>query len=249
MNSGLSFIETDIDSNISATGTGFRYYYDSTSQILEIADLKVRRKLVSFALSGYGIDNALLFITYLDKACQVKALMYSSHQTTSLPDIINHTKLASILESAAETAGFAHHLKLRHLDKFIAAFKSAFTMQDLIIQRIYADGPHREFFKAELETLSGNTAIGRSTTLNGALSRLAENIMRDLIAIEFGDHSKGSAHTLLRISSRLSLIARLLDDSFQPVHKLIDCGFSLQQHTENKEKPDFSSAEKYSETA
>lgn len=203
-----------------ARGTGLDYKYNYETNSLKVIHRRKERALAKFTFDKVLSRDPLSYITSLEKANQIKALMFSNNQTVDLTETLDSEKLCAILKSTALLSRHAHDLKNLDFERFCDVFVGEFDLKKIKIKQ-FTSGDHKDaFFIARIQTQHDNGICVRACTLTGITMAMSDRTIRDLITMEFGHQFEGSAHNLLRLSSKLSSISYILDDDFVPSRKL-----------------------------
>jgi len=146
--------------------------------------------------------------------------MLSNNQTANIIETLDPERLGSILRTITTTAKDSYDVSQEAFEIFSQHFchEDIVSAIEITFSQGSDDGP--KFYMAKLSTHQGNETCGRGETVHKALSQLGENIIQDLLVKEFGYNIHGGAHSLLRISHRLSVIACILNDKFVPENKI-----------------------------
>ncbi len=221
MSFALKHRQIDRQGSFEAWGAGFRYEYDAPRKILDVVTTRDNKPLLFMDLRNGLCDDALLYTQYLEKATQINALVFSGSTTLDLTSTFDHQKLAAIVRSSSVLTHYALDLQLRRFHHFSRKFRRSCSLEEVYIDSLYQEDPETEFFKAFVKTRHGNTVSTGGPSMPGVLSRLSEKVIRDLIAVEFGDNHNHTAHNLLGVSSKLSTTSLILDKDFIPNDKLL----------------------------
>ncbi len=165
-------------------------------------------------------EDPLGYIRYLDRANQIKALIFSNNKTVNLADTMNRSRIGAILTSTARTSYYAQCLSTAKFHLFSEIFLQEAGLRKIQIRKFVSTNQRDAFYVARIQTMHNNSIRVRSCTIKGVIAALSEKTLRDLVTIEFGSPYKGAAQKLLRISSRLSSISAIMDMSFIPRHHL-----------------------------
>lgn len=206
--------------SLTAWGTGLQYNYEDDIQSLNISRLGKERPFATFHFDHHMSRDPLTYITALEKACQIKALMLSNNTTVNLAETLNCVQLNAIINSAASLSRYAYDLKTLRLRQFCDAFSDEFDLKTVKIKKFKSRKQGNEFFIARVQTKHDNTICVRACTLAGITAAMSDKTIRDLITMEFGHSFEGSAHNLLSVSTRLSSLSYILDDTFIPMRRI-----------------------------
>lgn len=219
MSNTLEFRETS-QGSITAWGTGLNYNYDS-----ELNSLDVTHRGDDTALARFNFDrdlskDPLSYIQSLEKANQIRALMFSNNQTLDLTQTLDGERLSAILKSTATLSRHAHDLQALRFDRFCDALVGEFNLKKIKIKQFISGDETNAFFIARIQTQHDNGICVRACTLTGMTMAMSDRTIRDLITMEFGHQFEGSANNLLRLSSKLSSISHILDSNFVPAERI-----------------------------
>lgn len=216
----MKYEETCAQGSFKVWGAGFRYEYEAPNKLLNIAPLDEKRAIAHLKFDHHLSRNPLAFVEALNKTNQIHALMFSNNQTVNLADTLDVKRVASLIPTTARVSRFAFDLTNKNYSRFSSAFCKDFDLKSLILKKFRSDNSDTDLFLARMQTQSNNCINVRACTLSGLMSILSESTLSDLITMEFGHMSGRSAHKLLNAASKLSTIARILDENFIPEHKI-----------------------------
>lgn len=206
---------------LTAWGTGLKYEYDTHDTMLRISRREKQKPLARFNFDGHLSDDPLSYITALEKACQIKALMFSNNQTVDISKTLESERLKAILKSAARLSRYAYDLQTSKYERFCDAFARDFDLKAIKLKKFVSGNRANEFYVARIQTPHDNKICVRACTLAGITSALSEKTARDLITQEFGHRFEQSAYNLVQVSSRLSALSCILDEHFIPSRKIV----------------------------
>ena len=201
-----------------ATGIGFDYHYHTHNRVLDIIRREKSKTLAHLSFDESLAKDPLSYVAFLEKATQLKALMFSNNQTVDLASIISSTQMPAMLKSASMTSRYAFDLKKMRLKRFCDVFSVEHGLKSIKIKKFITQ--NNTFFIARIQTHHDNGVVVRGCTLAGLTAALSDKTIRDLITMEFGHRYEGSAHNLLRVSTRLAALSCLLDDAYLPSDKI-----------------------------
>lgn len=216
----MKYVETDIKGSFIACGTGFDYKYDRNSKTVEIVDTPNEKPLLHLDLAEYGTADARSFVSDIDKAAQIYAMMLSNNRTLSLCDLFEEQRLISILQNSADIARYSHDLQHLEFSRFSDGFCNSFQLKCLEIKRIESASARAPLYMAKIKTRQNNSTSAMSKTLHGIMRDLSEKTLSDLITAEYWSVNQSSAHNLLTVSSNLATISRVLDHRFSPHRRI-----------------------------
>ncbi len=222
--SGISFAlrhrEINSHGSFEAWGIGFHYEYDSDLKGLNIIHARSTRPLSYMSFDKKLSKSPLEFVKLLEKTTQVKALIFSNNKTVDLSETLDDARMSALLPGSALLAQQSFCFKNEALHKSEKKFCKDYSLKNFKIKRISADDSCKSFYSGTLETQRCNSIYVRVTHLHDILNYFSEKIVSDLIARETGYNLQSSAHTLLKMSYRLSVLARIIDESFIPLKKI-----------------------------
>ncbi len=215
----LEFRDTTQDS-FEYWGIGFNYTYNDAKKALSVFHKDTERFLSRFELDKIQSTHARDYTKMLEKASQINALIMSNNATINLADTMQVQHLSPIVHSIGGLTHHALHLKNMMLNSFCRAFEKEFNLKSVKIKWLKPKHGENAFFIAKIQTHNGNGFSTRACTLAGLTSAMSDRTLRDLMTMEFGHAYNGSAHNLLNVSSKLTSLSYILDDSFVPSNKL-----------------------------
>ena len=168
-----------------------------------------------------------VFVENLDRANQIKALIYSNNKTIDLTETIGSPRIGAILDSTASGSSYASALLEANFEEFTQRFVKDKGLKHMKIKKFLSNDRLSSFYVGRLQTMHDNSVSVRNCTLSGLMAALSEKIIRDLIPLECGHDFKSASQTLLRASSKLSFIGAILDKDFIPENAL----FNEKDHT------------------
>ena len=216
MRTSLTNYEVDPSGDICAYGSAFRYQYDAVDNTLAIYRNISGCKTLRTKLPAKITTDPLLFIEHLEKATQIKALLLSANKTVKLCETIVPEKLSAIAKSVSKLALNSYDLKTDNLEKYSRLIKRSYGLAHFEIVRISYDKISDSYFKAKIISCKNNQVIVRDENLHRLLRKLSEKIISDLIPLEYSSRSNACTDQLLRLSTRLSVMGKIVDSHFFP---------------------------------
>lgn len=213
--------ETDGGIGFEAKGCGLGYRYDGRTLTLDVLHLCMRRPLLLLDLGPVFPRNPLLYAEFLEKAAQINALLYSSNQTLNLSETIHIEKLAPVVAQLSKTAELAHDVEMKNFARFAASLSAIHELHACRLEQQDRVNASEARYRLILKTPSGTEIRATGPTARASISKIAELMLRDVIALEFSAQSGQNAQNLIALSTRLSTIARLLDMNFDPYDKIL----------------------------
>lgn len=204
-----------------AWGMGLRYEYDPAPQVLTISDAGKNRPLLYLDFDEDLSDSALFYTQILEKTTQTEALLFSNNTTVDLSEIFDDGKLIPILESSVRIARYGFDLKRGFFLRFTSFFCEDFLLKSLSIQAAARKGTDKPLYFATLQTINNHAITSCAPDLHTVMTELSQKTVHDLIAAELGCHMQTSAHNLLRLSSKLNILGRILDNNHMPENFLL----------------------------
>ncbi|MFK7840600.1 MAG: hypothetical protein AB8B83_09770 [Bdellovibrionales bacterium] len=217
----LDFRETTRGS-FEAWGTGFNYQYNNKNNTLTVHHNNTERLLAQFKLNQFLSEEPMTYVGFLEKACQINALMVSNNRTTNLTEIIDTRHVGSLITSIGNLSRHAYDLHNQHLKIFCDRFAEECCLKSVNIKPFMADDKDNAFFIARVQTHHDNSVRVRACSIEGILAALSHSTIRDLITLEFAHRYEGSAQNLLNASAKLSSLSFILDQNFDPEMRVID---------------------------
>ncbi len=199
-----------------AWGVGFHYKYNAPANSLSVFKPENAWGMLDISLPRKIEENPVLFVQHLEKVSQIKSLILSNNETIRLCETIVPDKLSAIAKSVSRLALTSFDARPEKLARFARAMQRQYQLGSVDIQHKEASDPKNTFFRTMITTKAGHKTEASAPSLHGLLRDMSEKIVRDLMTHEFGASFQGSADRLLVLSSRLSIIARILDESYQP---------------------------------
>lgn len=206
--------------SFTAWGTGFNYEYDSNVKKLEIFHARTGSTLIYIDFDKQLSQDPAAFVAMLDKSCQIRALTLSNNTSIDLSETFEDQKLTPVLADTARLARYGFDLMHDNFDRFERYFCQDNTIQNMKIRRVRKYEAGSAFYSAQIETRQSNKVTVESPTLHGAMSKLSQKIVQDLIARELTSNFDVFAHTLLKTSSKVSILALILNEKFLPSCRL-----------------------------
>ncbi|MCC6598225.1 MAG: hypothetical protein IT559_05510 [Alphaproteobacteria bacterium] len=203
-----------------AWGNGFRYDYTAPGNLLGIAQLGRQEKFASLRFDHSIALAPLRYVMTFEKTNQIKALMYSNNTTTDLGRTVSLERMTAILESTAKTSRYAYELQRENLEDFAESFAQDMDLKTLKIRKFQSRTGSMAFYAARIQTRKNNTISVHGCLLSATLAGLAEKVLHDLLPLESGYRFERPAQKLLRLSSELATLSRIMDDNFIPEHRM-----------------------------
>ncbi len=214
--------ETASGEGFEAKGVGLGYYFDSQTATLDIKHLAFNRPLLLIDLGKLFPRNPSRLASFIEKTSQIYSLVYSNYQTTNLCDTVDIKKLVPILQHITEMAELAHEIDMINHKHFCEKVAKLHTIKTFKLGMRKEYGEDDSFYcHGEIVTSNNNKISAYAGTTHKTLARLSDKIAKDLIPVEVTDHINQSAQSLLALSVKLTTIAHLLDDNFDPSDNLL----------------------------
>lgn len=221
MNFPMGYQQTDSCGSLEAYGAAFNYSYIAQSNALNIYRNENGCKTLKITLPSKIAEDPLLFINQLEKATQIKALMLSNNHTIRLCQTIVPDKLAAIAKSVSKLALNSFDLSIGNTEKFSKLIRRSYNLKEFEIQRIEHDSSIQPYYKAKIVSCKDHCVILREDNLHQALKELSERILSDLIALEFSSKTNVCSEQLLRLSTRLNVMSKIVNEKFFPEKFLV----------------------------
>lgn len=202
-------------------GTGFRYDYNNSKRALTVIHKDSERPLTKFKLDQALSREPLPYITLLEKATQINALMMSNNQTIDLSKTMELQHMRPLLKGVAGLSRHAFDLQNLHLGRFCRTFADEYDLKCVKIKKFISGDQENTFFIARMQTKNDNGICVRGCTMTGIMAAMSDRTLRDLITMEFGHRFENSAQNLLNASSKLSSLSYILDQHFVPESKIL----------------------------
>ena len=216
----LEFHHSSPDSFI-ATGIGFKYDYKARQNVLSVSLSDQEYSIADFHFD-IGLSKApVAYARLLDKACQIKALMYSGNTCNNMSTLLEESRLRIMLKNAARLSRYAYDLEQNHLERFATFFAADSELKCVKVKEFTSRDGTRNFFVGRVYTKNDNSISVRACTLTGLTAALSDRTLRDLIMMEFGHRFEASAHNLMTAATKLASISMILDENFVPSEKII----------------------------
>lgn len=225
--------------NFEATGVSFSYLYDASANSLTILRKTcLECESLNIQLPEKIKANPKLFVQHLEKATQIKALILSSNATIKLCETIVPEKLIAIAKSVSRLALNSYDLDNNRISKFSDILRRGFGLKQLEIS--YIEHPSSQpYYKAKIISRRDNCVVVREDTIDETLKKLSESIVSDLIMRELSAHSDHNSQKLLNLSTRLSVIAKILNNDFIPSRFLTKFDDSQAHFKKDKSESSF----------
>lgn len=204
---------------LSAISNGFEYHYNMQMRGLNVGLTDSNRVLTQFDLGHNTCQDPRIYIRYMDKALQLKALRFSNNQTNDLLSIIHERQIPAMLRLSGITSQLACNLHYERFCRFAEIFCEEYDLKYIKIKK-FSSRNNDEFFIARILTHHDNGIVVRGCTLAGLTAALSDKTLRDLVALEFGYRFEHSAQSLLKVSTKLAALSCILDDEFRPEEKV-----------------------------
>jgi hypothetical protein len=234
----VQYGETDSYGSFTAQSSAFFYAYHAPLKRLEVARAGGKTPpLLESSFDEITTEDPLAYIRNFEKAAQIKALKFSNNTTVNLASTLDDQRLGGILSIVSQIALYACCLQGEMFGRFEKFFLRDGELKYIRIKKITDDASGDIHYTAQAETSRRHLISSKSSTLHGALSYLADKIMHDLVAREYGHGGDDWVYRLLHISSTLSILSFVLNDGFDPARKITgkcENGFSLadiQKHS------------------
>lgn len=199
-----------------ANGVSFNYSYDAQANNLTIfRNNCFECESLKIHLPEKIRNNPKLFVHQLEKATQIKALILSSNSTIKLCETIVPEKLTTIAKSVSRLALNSFDLGNNRISKFSDILRRGFGLKQLEISYI-EHSSSQPYYKAKIVSKRDNCVVVREDTIEETLKKLSESIVSDLIMRELSAHNDLNSQKLLNLSTRLSVIAKILNNEFIP---------------------------------
>lgn len=220
----MKFKGTDNEGSFKAWGIGLGYDYDAKNKKLDIAHAGSVTPLLAVDFDDPMSKRPDIFVRILEKTTQIKALVYSNNTTINLAETLDRQRLPPILQSAGMLARYGFDLEEENFLRFAELFARDFSLKSIGLHKVASatsNGPEIHY-DAQLETRLSNEVKVRATTLPALLLALSDQIIRDVITLEFGYGQQNTAHLLLSMTSKLSELSFILNDRFVPSRKILN---------------------------
>lgn len=226
--------ETDGGIGFEARGYGLSYIYDGQTLTLDILHRAWNRPLLLIDLGGIFPRNPKLLAEFIEKACQISALLYSSNQTLNLCETMHIEKLGPIVKTMVEIAGLAHDVEMKNYKGFSEKIMKNHALKSFALEELSARDKKSRLFRLSYmtENLDHISLTGTSPGL--VIKKIAEKTMSEVIAIELSHHSGQIAPMLMALAARLITVSRLLDKNFDPGDRLLIAKEKMDESRTNK---------------
>lgn len=202
-----------------AWGTGFNYHYDADLKKFEVTHAKKCSPVLFLDFDNELSGDPDLFVSTLDKTCQLRALMLTNNTSLDLSEIFDDGRLTPMVYETARIARFGFDLMQGNFERFERYFCQGNNC-NVNVGRVRKFEAGSAFFAARFETTHSSSVATESSTLHGVMSNLSQKIIQELIPREFVYSFDGTAHTLLKTSSNISVLSLVLNTKFSPSCKL-----------------------------
>lgn len=217
----MKFRETDAFGSFLAWGTGFYYEYDATSKTLEVTHAGTKKPIFFTELHDHRSRAPAWFVRTLEKATQVNALILSNNTTIDLAQTVEEQRLPPMVKTCMRMAEYAYNLEYNENEAFSARFCEHFSLKTLKIEKIRGFASSSWVYVGTLTTHSGNRISADGLTIHGLIRDLSQKIITELLPREFGYDLNRPAHRYLLAASKLASLGYLMDEHFEPVHKMV----------------------------
>lgn len=216
----MKYEETCSQGSFIVWGTGFRFEYEAENKLLSVSPLDEKRAITRLKIDRHLARDPLGYVESLDKTNRIKALMYSNNTTVNLAEVLDSSRITSLVKTTARISRCAFDLSTKNYRRFAAMFCEDFDLKSIKIKKFYSRETDGELYLGRIQTRYNNSVCARACSLVGLTAALSDRTLRDLITMEFGHSYNNSAHALLNASAKLSTISRILDENFIPERKL-----------------------------
>ena len=229
-------MENDPYGSFTAEGTGLLYSFNARQKALAIYRTGGKAPLHYQELSAAFASDAALYCQLFEKTSQLKALKYSDKKLIDLTLTLHDNRLHAILQRTAQISALSFLLKKEDFQTFTESISSVSSLRRLTIEKKPLNGHSVHSFSVEADTKRGHIIHSRSLTLHGALSYLADSIIQNIIAREFGYGSHEGAQTLLDTSRLIMTLSFIINPGFDPIRKLNCAQFQFFSPATNTHK-------------
>ncbi len=212
----LRYQNTDAQGGFIALGVGLRYEYDTTKHALRVATLGADTDLFTLLCPQRTKNDPEYLVHCLEKAACIKALMLSNNETINLSQTMNVCRLKPVLQNVFELAIQSHDFAFGHFDQFTSRLSNLYKLEDFQIKHMQCSRSGTAYYRLFVKIASGDDIVVRETECDTLLIKSAQHIVRDLIPPILSQPSRENADLLLMLSSRLSLIGRILNENYRP---------------------------------
>lgn len=221
MSTKLEHRETDRKGSFIARGTSFFYQYCASKNRLSICHTDTKSVLYTVTLEKRTLCGPLQFAHNFDKSSKIKALLFSNNSTVRLSNTLEGERLLAILPNIETLTRYACKLKNEQFRDFCTGFARDYVLQSIYIRK--TEGTNgSNFYSAGVTSIHNHAIEAQANSLHGILRETATKVMHDLVMMEYGYSHHGSAHNLLTVSSKLSTLARIVNDDFIPEFHLAE---------------------------
>ncbi len=215
----FQYQKVDSCGDLTAQGAAFNYSYNALKNTLLVYRNENGCKTLSITLPLKIAGNPLLFIQHLEKATQIKALMLSSNETIKLCQTIVPEKLTAIAKSVSKLALNSYDLGTERITNFTKLIRRSYGLKEFEISYIdHESSGAKPYYKAKIVSCRDNCVVVREDTMHQILKKLSEKILSDLIALEFSSRNNNCSEQLLRLSARINVMSKIIDDRFDPAN-------------------------------
>lgn len=206
--------------SFTAWGVGLEYEYDAGFSALNIIHSRKNKPLMYVDCDERLAQEPLSFIAAMEKATQLNALVISNNKTIDLSEILEEQHLKTMLKAASYHAGYSCDLQRGAFNAFEERFCKAYCLHKICLNRSSAHIDRPRYYSAELKTNTQNSITSYGANLSSVIRSLSKKTVHDLVNTGFGHITDIEAQNLLAVSSNLSLISKILDKNFHPMHKI-----------------------------
>lgn len=207
---------TDRQGGFVAHGICFDYKYDAAERNLNMRHLIKYESLIDINMDRRILFRPKLYVTFLEKATQIYALIYSQNLSYNIAQTIDEEKLPAILNTIMRAAQRATELQTGNYRFFEKRMCNKFELSKFLINHYNATNGSNGFWTIHIKTKSGQAANIRSNTLHDAIGQIAQKIRHDLFSHEITNRSDKLAYALMTLSTKLMAIEKIIDPDFVP---------------------------------
>ncbi len=206
-------------------GAGISYQFIPDTQILKICHKDENHHLLHMECKGFLQEHIGGYIECLEKAMQIHALLLSSDATNRIVDVISIEKLPSLLHHTVGVARDSYALHLNQFEEFSEVLRREYNLKCAYIKYIHGssfmvENEYEGHFKARIKTHNNDRATVRSCVLHHLLQNMADSIMMDIVSKAYANNQRDEAHLLMKLSSRLGTMGRILDAGYIPAEQM-----------------------------
>jgi len=201
-------------------GLGLCYEYDQNSGHISIIHAQRYQPIIDVYVDINTSIYLSDFIHTIEKITQIQALILSNNATCDITEILTRRRMKVYFEYVIETARRACYLRHGDYDSFIDNMCEDFGLSGFNIENLNKGYSNNNFFKLSIHTKRGNVIACEGFHLRYCLSTLSQKTISDLLVVETSHNFQADARRLLKMSSNLSMLARVLDEQFIPRRKV-----------------------------